>query len=428
MMSDQYAVYLPAVNSTYASTVAKPLPNGRPFPQGHTIADLVFWSKRSKLWNHRQVLHSVGAYAVGSTPDNAITRMGRDDYLLIGDSGGFQIGKGSLKGFDALRAGMEAAAAVEAWQDAYHVREWIVGWLETYTHYAMTLDMPLWARLDANRETPFHQCSIQQLTNLTVSNLRFIDKHRQGRTKWLNVVQGLDEQTTQDWWNAVKWFDCSGYSLAGTAGSRGGIEAMLRTILMMRDDGAFASGRDWLHVLGVSTAQWAVLLSAIQRTLRKHVNPTLRVSYDSASVFKAGGEFEQVALPPQFGNRAYLWNIRFEQAPQAKEFVGSDEPFGYDSPIGRVLTKGHLNVVTDEWNARKFDTISNALLVNHNAWVYLSTFERANELAFETDREDVPPSWVECLDFIDEVFTAENWRWALDERRSLLNAVAPSEI
>jgi len=58
----------------------------------------------------------------------------------------------------------------------------------------------------------------------------------------------------------------------------------------------------------------------------------------------------------------------------------------------------------------------------------LNAFERANELAFETDRADVPPSWVECLDLIDEAFTVENWDWWLEERRGLLNAVAPAEI
>jgi len=70
----------------------------------------------------------------------------------------------------------------------------------------------------------------------------------------------------------------------------------------------------------------------------------------------------------------------------------------------------------------------NLLIANHNAWILLSAFERANELAFETDREDVPPSWAECLDRIDEAFTVETWDWWLEERRGLLNAVAPAAI
>ena len=32
MMSDEYAVYLPAVNSTYANCITKPIPLNRPFP------------------------------------------------------------------------------------------------------------------------------------------------------------------------------------------------------------------------------------------------------------------------------------------------------------------------------------------------------------------------------------------------------------
>jgi len=70
----------------------------------------------------------------------------------------------------------------------------------------------------------------------------------------------------------------------------------------------------------------------------------------------------------------------------------------------------------------------NLLIANHNAWILLSAFERANELAFETDREDVPPSSAESLDLIDEAFTVESWDWWLEERRGLLNAVAPAAI
>lgn len=425
MMSDSCAVYLPAVSEMYASGVIRPMPQDRPFPSGVDLSDLIFWNKRSCLWSHRQVLHSVGAYSVGSTADNAITRMGRDDYLLLGDSSGFQIGKGSLKGFDALRPDMAAQDAIAAWRDAYVVRDWIVGWLETYAHYAMTLDMPLWATLGANAGTPFHHCTPKQLTDLTVANLQFIDKHRRGRTKWLNVLQGLDEQTTRDWWNAVKWFPCSGYALAGYAGARGGIRAVLQTLLMMRDDRAFDGEQNWLHVLGVASPQWAILLTAIQRALRKYVNPDMRVSFDAATPFQAGGQREEVAIAPRFRRHPDDWTFRFERAPQGKEFVGSDEPFGYDSPIGRLLTRGHLNVVADEWQSRKYDTVSVLLLINHNVWTYLAAFEDANRLAFDTDREDVPPTWRNCLDLIDGAFTSSRWPAYLDENRSLLDAVAP---
>jgi hypothetical protein len=264
MMSDDYAVYLPAVNEIYASSLIKPIPNNRPFPKSFELDDLAFWKKDTKLWHHAEYLHSIGQYSVGSTPDNVITRRGRTDGVLFGDSGGFQIGKGTLKGINGLNTGISAEDACDAWDNATDAKHWILGWLETYTNYAMTIDMPLWATLQENRSSPFHRCSVKQLTDMTVDNLHFIDRYRKNQTKWLNVLQGPDTAGVVDWWNAVKWFDCEGYALGGCAGYRGGLKSVLATVLMLRDDNAFRAGRDWIHALGVSTAKWAVVLAPVE--------------------------------------------------------------------------------------------------------------------------------------------------------------------
>lgn len=50
---------------------------------------------------------------------------------------------------------------------------------------------------------------------------------------------------------------------------------------MMRDEQAFSEGQDWLHVLGTSTRDWAIVLTAIQKSLRK-TNPNIKVSFDSS--------------------------------------------------------------------------------------------------------------------------------------------------
>jgi hypothetical protein len=303
-----------------------------------------------------------------------------------------------------------------------------VDWLELHTDYAMTIDMPLWATLPKGAASPFHQCSIQALTDMTVENLRFIDSHRQGRTRWLNVIQGLDESSMLTWWQAVKWFDCSGYALAGAAGVKGGIANVLRMLLTMRDDGALSEGRNWIHVLGVSTPKWAILLSAIQRALRKSVNPQMQISYDSATPFQAGGIREEVALLPGYTSRPRDWAIRFETVPQSAKLVGSTEPFPYSSPIGDRLTMGDLNVRGGDWDQRSFDTISNALLCNHNCWVLLRAFELANQLALESNGAAVPAQWQECLAFIDEVFEADHWAGQLTKKTTFLHAMAPNKF
>jgi hypothetical protein len=427
LLNTDYAVYLPAVNDSYAAEVVKPLPPNRPFPAGLDMADLIFWNRGNRLWHYSHLLHSVGLHAVGSQPDNAVTRAGRTDCVLVGDSGGYQIGTGKLKGYRELRAGMDGESAQATWAGAYSVRRWILDWLELHTDYTMTIDMPLWATLPKGEASPFHQCSQQALTDMTVENLRFIDTHRQGRTRWLNVIQGLDEPSMLAWWQAVKWFDCGGYALAGSAGVKGGIANVLQILLTMRDDGAFESGRDWIHVLGVSTPKWAILLSTIQRALRKSANPRLQISYDSATPFQAGGIREEVAIMPNYTSRPRDWAIRFERVEQSAQLAGSNEPFPYASPLGNRLTMGDLNVHGGDWNHRSFDTISNVLLCNHNCWVMLEAFRQANELAFESDGASVPAQWQECLEVIDGIFSAHHWENTLAANAEILDLVAPSE-
>lgn len=428
MISPEFAVYLPAVNDSYAKELTKSLDPSRPFPAGLTLQDLIFWDKHNKLWQHREILHSIGLHKYNSIPDNAVTRMGRTDCLILGDSGGFQIGKGTIKGYDKLHAGMSSSNAIEAWNSAYDLRIWILNYLETHCTYAMTIDMPLWARLETNSNTPFHQCSIEELTAMTVENLRYIDAHKQGRTKWLNVVQGMDEQTIKDWWAAVSWFESSGYAMAGNAGARGGIKQVLRTLLIMRDSGAFAKKQGWIHVLGVSTPQWAVLLTAIQRALRSSVNKNIRVSYDSSSPFTTAGRLEQVALPPMFARGTSSWSFKYDRAPQSTQFAGSTKAFPYSSPLGDRLALGHMNVRGGEWNHRSFDTVSNLLLTNHNVWVFLDAFERANQIAFNSDRSCMPQHWAACLDFIDDIFNASDWQAELQGETRLLDSVTANII
>jgi|LauGreDrversion4_2_1035121.scaffolds.fasta_scaffold188344_2 hypothetical protein len=427
LLNKDYAIYLPAVNNTFAAATVKPLPANRPFPQDLELSDLIFWNRDNKLWHYSHILHSVGLYKVGKNIDNTITRAGKTDCFLLGDSGGFQIGSGTLKGYKHLFANMNANTAVAAWQEAYAVKKWIVDLLELHADYAMTIDIPLWATLEQWKASSFHKCSIQQLIELTVENLHFIDVRRQNRTKWLNVIQGLDEQTTLAWWNAVKWFNCSGYALAGAAGIAGGIANLLRTVLTMRDDGAFEDGHDWIHVLGVSTSKWTILLSAIQRGLRNTANPKLQISYDSATPFSNTGERDVIALLPKYSSSPKDWVIRFIEAPQSAKLTGSNEPFPYLSPIGSKLTLGDLNVRGGDWEERSFDTVSTLILCNHNCWVFLEAFRQANELAFATNRSSVPAQWSNCIDFIENIFSQTDWRSELARETIMLDEIAPSD-
>lgn len=430
LYSPDYAVYLPAVNDSYADECGKQLAPGRPFPSGLGLHDLTFWQPNA-LWHYPFLLHSVGLYPIGALPDNAVTQRDRSLCTLVGDSGGFQIGKGKLKGLQALRTGpMPASEAEQAWHLESVAREHIVGWLDTYADYAMTIDMPLWAMSNDGKESPFHNCAAAQLIDMTVQNLRFIDQAASGRAKWLNVVQGDAEGLhAVAWWNAVKWFRRGGWALAGSVGAKGGIANMLRMVLLMRDEGAFTEGQDWMHVLGVSTPKWAVLLTAIQRALRR-VNPSLRVSYDSSSPFLAAGRYEDVAIPPDYTSDIRSWKIGFEPAPQSRLHADptNPKPFPYpQSPIGARLSLHHLSVRDGMWDARQYDPVSNALLTNHNVWVYLDAMARANDLVVARDQQRVPPLLLKAVDLIGQAFSVGDWPKFVQQHAADLDAVAPNE-
>ena len=430
LYSDDYAIYLPAVNDSYADECRKELAPDRPFPSGLTLRDLVFWQPNG-LWHYPYLLHSVGLYPIGALPDNAVTQRDRSVCTLVGDSGGFQIGKGKLKGRQALRSGpMPARDAEQAWHLESAAREHIVGWLDTYSDYAMTIDMPLWAMSRDGKDSPFHNCTAPQLIDMTVQNLRFIDQVATGRAKWLNVVQGDAEGLhAVAWWNAVKWFRRGGWALAGSVGAKGGIVNMLRMVLLMRDEGAFAEGQDWLHVLGVSTPKWAVLLTAIQCALRG-INPSLRVSYDSSSPFLAAARYEDIAISPDYTSDIRTWKIAVDSAPQSRLHtdLSKPRPFPYSqSPIGTRLFLHHLSVRDGLWEPRQFDSVSLALLTNHNVWVYLDAMARANDLVMAGDQRLVPPLLLKAVALIDQAFLARDWQSFVQQHIADLDAAGPNE-
>lgn len=426
--SNAYATYLPAVNAGYAKCVSSTLPVGRRFPQNTDLKDLAFWEP-NKLWHYPFALHSVGQYKVGEQPNNGLTNRTKSLSTLIGDSGGFQIGKGTLKGLQYVhRKPMNATSAITAWGREQSARNWIISWLETQCDYAMTIDMPLWAMSNKGKDSPFHNCSPQQLIQATVTNLQEIEAHGRPESKWLNVVQGTsDFSETIAWWDAIKWFRRGGWAMAGHAGVNGGLFAMLAVLLMMRDDGAFEKGQDWVHVLGVSTPFWSIALTEIQKCLRE-TNPNLIVSFDSSSPFQLGGRYERVCLAPCYTKKKESWVLSTESAPQRPSYASSSNatPFPHpQSPLGSRLLLNELNVRGGVWVARNFDSISNVLLINHNIWIYLDAFMRANDLASARNKYAIPSDYIDALDAIVEIFRSTDWAKKLRKYSQLFENVAP---
>jgi hypothetical protein len=151
------------------------------------------------------VLYSAGQFnsATIATPDIVSTRS--KDTVIIGDSGGFQVGTGKLP---AIRGWADFKNKPEAvyrkWMRERGIRDTILRWLDRYCDYAMTLDMPLWVLHDRKSKTsPFVNLTAQQLIELSVENLRYFAEKRGAatgaRAKYLNVLQDAGNGSGEAW-------------------------------------------------------------------------------------------------------------------------------------------------------------------------------------------------------------------------------------
>jgi hypothetical protein len=424
------AIYLPAVTPGYINLTQQGATPLRELPANFDLADLAFWTGNSKLFNHKFCLHSVGSQKIGANFTSTLFDRTRGDYTIVGDSGGYQIGKGSLKGLVNLRNGMTGNAAFAAWQyDNAEARRWITDSLSTYFDYSMTIDMALWFNTKNGAKSPFHQCTDDQLIQMTLGNLQYIEANGLGKTKWLNVLQGTNPQSTIKWWDAVKHFKHGGWSLAGATGWRGGLHNMLMLLLTMRDENAFDTGQDWLHMLGVSQPVWHMYFTACQNKLRETANPILQFSYDSASPFILAGMLDQYAMPPELTSDERSWSVSFKQLNAVKSMANSDElAFKQNiSPLGRVLQMKHLVIKPQAHAGRRVDDVSNQLMANHNIWVYLDAGQRVYDIAFgaQQDRSRIPQSHLQALQVVEEAFDVSSPMAFIDKHKALLDAVAP---
>ena len=381
---DDAARYTPAVNDAYARVCSSPISHAeRALPAGFSAGDLAFWEPTNRYFHYPFALHSVGLYTVGTRIDNALTRSSKAQRTLIGDSGGFQLG-GQCQpfGYKPLVTGISASEAMRAWHEAEELRDWIIGYLTGSCNMGMTIDVPLWANTPSKEASAFHSCSPTQLITLNRHTLDYIERSTplSNEFRWLNVIQGLDRASIDDWIAAVHHFRHGGWALGGEAGVRGGVANVLYTVNKLRAIDAFCDGNTWIHVLGVGTAEWAVYLSEIQRCLRQN-HADVTVSFDNATPFSQAARYERMMRTPQLAHDMATWSMRFEVAPQGQIFTQDATPFCTESAIGRDLTRAMLNSRDELYNPNKFDQVSHSILANHNVYVMLDTFERANWIA-----------------------------------------------
>jgi hypothetical protein len=150
-----------------------------------------------------------------------------------------------------------------------------------------------------------------------------------------------------------------------------------------------------MHFLGTSKLEWAVLLTVIQRAVRKYVNPQFTISFDCASPFLAtanGQVYHHIDLPHND-----KWCYRMSPIADDKKYSTDTRPYGQavvadglvnhfdESPLSKLFTMkdiciyrpGDLNKIGKEGKT-SWDSFSYALLMGHNVWMHLEAVQRAN--------------------------------------------------
>jgi hypothetical protein len=482
-----YAIFLPAISGFYATFVGKQRNENyvdpARFPQGLTDMEQMNWLNSQKgLFPYKWSLYSGGHANLDLAKQDWSEDMVRNrepGTFILGDSGGFQIAKGLWEGewrdpnsaevkqklADMQALGIEIRTVLDKqgnpvvnkkgqiktvtinhakqYQDlidaAQKKRDGVLKWLDGIADYGMILDIPTWVIHDKKASRACGITTLAEAVAATKYNNEYFMQHRKGKrnggARFLNVLQGDNHTSAESWYQTMKEYcdpvkypdtHFDGWAMGGQ--NMCDVHLVLKRLVAMRYDNLLQSGvHDWMHFLGTSKLEWAVLLTDIQRAIRKYVNPTFTISFDCASPFLAtanGQVYHHIDLPhedkwcyrmsPSVDNKKYSTDTRSYRDVTLSE--GNIKHFD-ESPVSKMLQikdiciykPGDLNKNGKEGKT-SWDSFSYALLMGHNVWTHLEAVQRANR---EYDAgtwpgmmQNVNGDHAQFKDIVDAIFAA----------------------
>ena len=425
-----YAVYLPSLQQGYANyatkTNAETTRDRKRIPKNFDTRWLNFLDQSSKLWHCGYTLYSCGQFETKNIPKRDIIaeRLKSDGNIVVGDSGGFQLGTGAVKSKAELahleRYKNDPVAQFDKWHDS-GFRQRTLAWLERYTDYAMTLDMVIWAAESYEqpnaKKSQLRKLSVQQLIDLSVDNLRYFSNNRglgSRTTKFLNVLQDIDDPkkgisgTGEAWYQAVKDFDFEGWALGSQTGGMFNSLWWLRRLL---NEGKLEKS-EWIHTLGKSPPVNSLVYTAAQRALRKALGrEDFTISLDSSSPCQMAGKQRKLAVPPNFSSDRNTWKVKGWFVPMDIRLARNERQmaFPFATPLSKYLTVSDLMAHDIDDSDYFTDTWAEHLLVNHNIYTFHRYSIDACDLVFgdNKDLQRVPADLVEIVELIERYFEAE---------------------
>jgi len=463
---NDYAHFLPALSGFYATYVGKQrfpdpvkgpyVPNNRiPNNFQHGIESLNYLNSKEGAFTYKWTLYSAGHADLDTTKivpkEDMVRNRDRKNTWLLGDSGGFQIGKGVWEG---------------DWKDpncpkAQKKRDGVLRWMDAYMDYGMILDIPAWvARSPAGAKATGISTYDEAVAATRINNDYWM-KHRTGACKFLNVLQGENHADADDWYEQMKdYCDPTKYERPFEGWSMGGqnmcdVHLALKRIVTLHYDGLLKQGlHDVMHFLGTSKLEWATLLTDVQRAVRKYYNPNFMITFDCASPFLAtanGQIYIQNETPdrgkwtyrmvPSVDELKYATDTRtfkdavlqdgifknFEDSPLTDGLLVNDictYAAGDTNKIGGIkVAKGGVeldkegnpvldkqgNPVIRKRDSTSWDSFSYAIQMGHNVWSHINAVQEANR---QYDAGIIPKMLVQeqfdrvlFRDVVEEIFS-----------------------
>jgi hypothetical protein len=294
----------------------------------------------------------------------------------------------------------------------------------------MILDIPTWVIHDKKASDACGIKTLQEAVDATKYNNEYFMRHRRGKAnggaRFLNVLQGDNHTSAETWYQTMKQYcdpvqypdtHFDGWAMGGQ--NMCDVHLVLRRLIALKYDGLLQPGvHDWMHFLGTSKLEWAVLLTVIQRAVRKYANPEFTISFDCASPFLATAN-GQVYFENVFEHDS-KWSYRMAPSADDKKYATDTRrwsdgvvadgiyPRWEDSPLSDMLTMKDICiykagtpkpgvVLTEEnfrdpdlydvlpdvnkngkWGKTSWDSFSYALLMGHNVWMHLTAVQEAN--------------------------------------------------
>ena len=499
---NDYAYFLPATSGFYSTFIGRQRysnyvdPARLPASFNGSVESLNYLEPEKGMFYYDHCLYSAGhANLDMSKPDESedmFRNRDRSTSWVLGDSGGFQIGKGVWEGEWRDPNGPEVAAKwaevnalgvelvpqlhptghpktdkngnpkytkidhpklYQAQLDAAQKkRDQVLRWMDAYMDYGMVLDIPAWVCRSPAGIKATGISSYAEAVSATKYNNEYWIKHRTGACKFLNVLQGENHTDADDWYNEMKDFcDPTKYDKPFNGWAMGGqnmcdVHLVLKRLVHLRFDGLLEQGhQDWMHFLGTSKLEWAVLLTDIQRAVRKYHNPDFTISFDCASPFlaTANGQIYMATETPH----ADKWVYRMQASADDKKYANDTRLFKdavvqdniFDrfesSPIMDqvqmkdicIYAPGDLNKVGKEGRT-SWDSFTYAIMMGHNVWMHCNAVQEANRqsdagvipamlnatTAETKTHRDYSPGPNKFKDIVDLIFSIDNRQDALD--------------